>query len=280
MILAMVMIGFWAVLWPVFKNVREESRQATCLSNMKQLGMAFAQYEADNDNTFPEGRCPAPLQALPVGWAGQLYPYIKDYQLFHCPTDPTTSDNSTSYQVPVSYAYNANIGNKSLAAGNGTLKVSPAAYKDLNDPSRTVLLCEVIGVTADISGSHGVESASPAVLGNRVVFSGQIDGSAEGLKYASGVFSCDHTTTAVIGTHAGDVDGDYKAHHDGSNVLFCDGHVWWERPNTVSAGLTNQVSSTDCTSGQGLTPMGKAGNGYAAGTGCKDSDLQATFSIR
>jgi len=276
-VLAILMTCVYVVLYPVFKNVREEARQTSCMSNMKQLGLAFAQYEYDNDNTFPQGRSPAPLQALPVGWAGQIYPYSKEAGQFHCPDDPTKSDSSTLYQVPVSYAYNANIGNKSLAKGKGTLKVSPAAYKDLAGAAQTVLLCEVIGVTADVSDSHGVEASSPAVLGNRTVFASSIDGSTEDLRYATGVFRCDRVSTSVIGSHTGDVQDSSGAHHDGSNILFADGHARWQRPNGVSAGLSIQVSSTDCTSGQGMTPVGKAGSGYAAGTGCWD--FKATFSI-
>jgi prepilin-type processing-associated H-X9-DG protein len=276
-VLAILMVCAYAIFYPVFKNVREEGRYVSCESNMKQLGLAFAQYEADNDNTFPQGRCPAPLQALPVGWAGQIYPYSKDPSQFDCPDDPTKSDNSTPYQVPVSYAYNGNVGNKSLAKGNGTLKVSPAAYKDLADATRTVLLCEVIGVTADIADSHGVEASSPAVLGNRTVFGISIDGSTGGLRYATGVFRCDRVSRAVVGTHTGDVADSFGAHHFGSNILFADGHARCMRPNYVSAGLSNPIGSTDCTSGQGVAPVGKAGSSYAAGTGCME--FNATFSI-
>jgi prepilin-type N-terminal cleavage/methylation domain-containing protein len=41
-----------AILFPVFGRAREQARKATCQSNMKQLGLAFAMYLQDWDETF------------------------------------------------------------------------------------------------------------------------------------------------------------------------------------------------------------------------------------
>src|SRR5689334_16347335 len=42
-----------AILFPVFGQARSKARQATCQSNLKQMGTAFAMYAADNDGLFP-----------------------------------------------------------------------------------------------------------------------------------------------------------------------------------------------------------------------------------
>ena len=42
-----------AILFPVFAQAREKARQASCASNFKQLGIAFALYASDYDGTFP-----------------------------------------------------------------------------------------------------------------------------------------------------------------------------------------------------------------------------------
>ncbi len=42
-----------AILFPVFARVRTAARRTTCLSNLKQLGLAVKMYLSDNDNKFP-----------------------------------------------------------------------------------------------------------------------------------------------------------------------------------------------------------------------------------
>lgn len=42
-----------AILFPVFAQAREKARQASCQSNLKQLGLAFLQYAQDYDEVLP-----------------------------------------------------------------------------------------------------------------------------------------------------------------------------------------------------------------------------------
>lgn len=42
-----------AILFPVFAQVRSSAHRTTCLSNMRQIGMAFQMYLQDTDDTFP-----------------------------------------------------------------------------------------------------------------------------------------------------------------------------------------------------------------------------------
>src|SRR5215468_1948080 len=44
-----------AILFPVFARAREKARQATCLSNLKQIGLAFQMYTQDWDEVYPSG---------------------------------------------------------------------------------------------------------------------------------------------------------------------------------------------------------------------------------
>ena len=43
-----------AILFPVFAQAREKARQATCQSNLKQLGIACMMYCQDYDETYPK----------------------------------------------------------------------------------------------------------------------------------------------------------------------------------------------------------------------------------
>lgn len=44
-----------SILFPVFRQVQENGRSAACQSNLKQLGMAFAQYARDYNDRLPGG---------------------------------------------------------------------------------------------------------------------------------------------------------------------------------------------------------------------------------
>jgi prepilin-type N-terminal cleavage/methylation domain-containing protein/prepilin-type processing-associated H-X9-DG protein len=78
-----------AILFPVFARAREQARRTTCLSNMKQIGLALGMYLQDYDHIFPpggpkvwdSGRNLRNLLAL------QLQPYTKNEQIFRCPSD-------------------------------------------------------------------------------------------------------------------------------------------------------------------------------------------------
>ena len=42
-----------SILFPVFAQAREKARQASCQSNLKQMGIAFAMYASDYDGGYP-----------------------------------------------------------------------------------------------------------------------------------------------------------------------------------------------------------------------------------
>ena len=44
-----------AILFPVFASVRQKARQTTCLSNLKQAGLAISMYAQDYDEHYPSG---------------------------------------------------------------------------------------------------------------------------------------------------------------------------------------------------------------------------------
>ena len=84
-----------AILFPVFAQAREKARQASCLSNMKQIGIGLIMYSSDYDSQYP----PSQLGASPqiVSWPQMMQPYIKNEQVFICPSSApggTAADSS------------------------------------------------------------------------------------------------------------------------------------------------------------------------------------------
>jgi prepilin-type N-terminal cleavage/methylation domain-containing protein/prepilin-type processing-associated H-X9-DG protein len=91
-----------AILFPVFAQAREAARKTQCLSNVRQLGMAFNIYFQDYDEQFPMVKGGSP-------WTLSMQPYLKNQQMLRCPSDtsstwttpatPTSSLRSTSYTL-------------------------------------------------------------------------------------------------------------------------------------------------------------------------------------
>ncbi len=87
-----------AILFPVFAKARAKAQQTTCLSNVKQLTLAFKMYTTDNDGYFPSCACQAkanqicydqPGAPAPyVPWTWPLRAYTKNFQIFACPSKP------------------------------------------------------------------------------------------------------------------------------------------------------------------------------------------------
>ncbi|MDT7893689.1 MAG: hypothetical protein LASZOEIN_001843 [Candidatus Fervidibacter sp.] len=83
-----------AILFPVFSQAREKARQAQCLSNMRNVGMGLMQYVQDYDETYPfitSCAAPhAPFRATQTTPQGQVHPYVRNVQVWACPSGITT----------------------------------------------------------------------------------------------------------------------------------------------------------------------------------------------
>src|SRR5947207_4989733 len=114
-----------AILFPVFAQAREKARQATCQSNLKQIGLAAAMYTQDYDETL----CTNSYYTIRgdynsiVTWDIMLAPYIKAGMaatgtatnfdsfrsgsgFFHCPSDYTPRGGGSPPWQPRSYSWN------------------------------------------------------------------------------------------------------------------------------------------------------------------------------
>ena len=72
-----------AILFPVFARARAKAQANTCLSNVKQLTLGVLMYANDYD----ERVVPASGSwNTPPSWKAFIYPYIKNADLFRCPS--------------------------------------------------------------------------------------------------------------------------------------------------------------------------------------------------
>ena len=83
-----------AILFPVFAQAREKARQTSCLSNVKQQGLALMQYTQDYDEMFPLGTNDSnpdspgakPVRLYDITWMRAVQPYMKNTNVFVCPS--------------------------------------------------------------------------------------------------------------------------------------------------------------------------------------------------
>ncbi len=93
-----------AILFPVFGKARGKARDATCLSNEKQIGLAIIMYAQDYDQYLPPHS----------EWRTRLDPYLKTTVVYRCPAAP---------QLDCGYAYDPRVSDQRPLAAFG----NPAA---------------------------------------------------------------------------------------------------------------------------------------------------------
>jgi len=251
-----------AILFPVFAKVREKARQTACLSNEKQIGLAFMQYTQDYDEIYPAGHKDA-YNGAGQGWAGQLYPYIKSTQVFTCPSDSFNKQSAQSAYggifTSMSYALNANL---NIGSGN---TITPATLAQLTAPASTIAMFEITkGAWIDpaVWNDTQTDDASPAGWGLWNVSGGWYGMNGPG-QPQTGDFACnvnDPGHPAELGT---------GRHNNGSNYICCDGHAKWSPAVRVANGWMANPPSADEV----------CGNNVAAGTNQLGSAYSLTFSI-
>ncbi|MBC8136271.1 MAG: DUF1559 domain-containing protein [Fibrella sp.] len=109
-----------AILFPVFAQAREKARQASCMSNMRQLGQAIAMFTQDHDELLPkaffndQGDSASPW-GFPwyTGWDAAIFSYVKSTQVYQCPSDVDARTYNLDPTIipgnlvmPTSYRYN------------------------------------------------------------------------------------------------------------------------------------------------------------------------------
>ncbi|MEI6501578.1 MAG: DUF1559 domain-containing protein [Armatimonadota bacterium] len=109
-----------AILFPVFAKAREKARQTSCLNNIKQITLGCLQYVQDYDEKFVDDSA-IPGNPVPAGgicsWRFKIQPYIKNWQVFNCPSSGQILDwSSTSVQGQNAYGYAGDLGGVSLGA--------------------------------------------------------------------------------------------------------------------------------------------------------------------
>ncbi len=175
-----------AILFPVFAQAREKARQASCMSNLKQIGIATLMYAQDYDETlFPFSQFTPTtilfwdgLTDFSTGFPptykpnqGFLQPYMKNTQIEDCPTAlglmPFVIDIPNGIPVWAAYGLNTDLilNGGSTGASLGQIEATSEtilmadAAKFANNPNTKLLRTNLLNPPSQGSGSlHGRHS--------------------------------------------------------------------------------------------------------------------------
>jgi len=195
-----------AILFPVFARAREKARQTSCLSNLKQIGLALIMYTNDYDECYPTGRtwCGNPSTQQNLQYYQLVNPYVKNWQLFACPSSSRQCANGSiphhgvnsmvgQWGVPanfqLSYGYSEYMWNGAFGNAIGCGGVQNAHKSTMwKQPASSVIVADSAGL---INSGHRIGWANECGVG------------------------CNPPRA---------VDGNTR-HNGGSNVAFMDGHA-------------------------------------------------------
>src|SRR5690349_19864487 len=133
-----------ALLFPVFSGARQKAEQAVCVSNMRQIGLAFRLYMQDYDETFPINRTCVGTPVLNEtfcdeglnvnGWVDMVSAYTPG-NVFKCPSDPTPilRPQAVGFRLSSDPTQRTNINRTSYAKNNNIGNVPPPAGYILQD---------------------------------------------------------------------------------------------------------------------------------------------------
>ena len=119
-----------AILFPVFAKAREKARQTSCLSNAKQMMIGFMAYAQDYDEKLTPDGTFVGFGSYPVApfWDAIILPYIKNTQIFRC---PSAADGTRNYR------YNA------VRGGSQVNPQQPQSLGQIDFPSTTILIVDI-----------------------------------------------------------------------------------------------------------------------------------------
>jgi prepilin-type processing-associated H-X9-DG protein len=190
-----------SILFPVFAQAREKARAAACLSNQKQIAMAFSMYSQDFDEVYP----PAVDPTSGVWWETPVQPYIKSGAL-----GGILSCNSAATRA-YAYSMNWSVGGKTEAA--------------IGSPADTIL-------TADGTQAPRLANATDRLAQAGPYFLYTYPGMGERLWTVPPNFGTGAgDPNAAIRTDLPDADSDQCQgllrfrHNEGVNASFVDGHT-------------------------------------------------------
>jgi prepilin-type N-terminal cleavage/methylation domain-containing protein/prepilin-type processing-associated H-X9-DG protein len=235
-----------AILFPVFAQAREKARQTSCLSNLKQLGIAVLSYSQDYDESYPVGTDVANF--VNMGWPLRVQPYCKSLGVFVCPSDSVGGSQVPGFTwagVALSYAANGyyegwtgtnnQLRGPMSSGGVAWLQGASLSQGEVKRPADSILLAEKHSDTLIDNYAQNKNYNKGYDAGNLSGFAPtcMIAGDSYGNNW--GPRRIPDGSRAASATYPDGPDGSVTVKHSGmANFIFCDGHAKAMKPSTTN----------------------------------------------
>jgi prepilin-type N-terminal cleavage/methylation domain-containing protein/prepilin-type processing-associated H-X9-DG protein len=232
-----------AILFPVFAQAREKARAIRCVSNMRQIMASVRMYAQDYDEQSvfhwlspvqvnPTDPVPSPPGGVYLTWMELVHPYIRNRDIFLCPSAPLEPSAYTSdcagARVVSTYCWPSFDPYMRWPAWfDGKTKFAgwPAYYNQ--------------GIPSNRNNRACADPASRAYCGSIELAANP----AESAFLVEGYVISYYPTPAPYVTQFGSacttgfdapgltspVNRNISRHNEGQNIAFCDGHVKFMR---------------------------------------------------
>ena len=203
-----VMLILVSILLPILTGIRETGRRAHCINNLKQLGIAFHMYAAENGGSLPASAwwdSTSPIDPVTGGytiggtWAYDLGPYVLDgaagnaatpylcktYVALNPEYETAPNPIETTYGMPEGWAPAGD-----LPLNNASSTLDWVHMDAIVRPHDTILLAPCMRIAATTWNGSPIESG------------------------------------VILNSLA---NADRTRHNGGANYLYVDSHVSWKR---------------------------------------------------
>lgn len=129
-----------ALLLPVFNSTRERGRALVCAQKEHQIGIALLAYAQDYNESLPSPWFNT-LGGPPLSWRYVIWPWLKNPEVFVCPSNPLGTPEFYRYAGPGLYLPYCYAPNRSVMP-QVDLDGQVGDLSAIKDPSTTLLLLE------------------------------------------------------------------------------------------------------------------------------------------
>jgi prepilin-type N-terminal cleavage/methylation domain-containing protein/prepilin-type processing-associated H-X9-DG protein len=234
-----------AMLLPALSSAKARAQSVGCLNNIRQLDIAFIMYSGDNQdrivNNHTTGNSCGPNAWVKAGGLGLfsytgnarldqndlaiqngvLYPFNASSKIYHCPSDASVVNNSTTIARSRSY---------SMSTGMNWFNVS-ASGPDTDPTSGSFLKLSSVNNPSVVLATVFVEEAANSIDNN-----------------ALGIYSPQYISNKAFWNLPS------SRHNNGCNLTFADGHAeyhHWKGPNVQKDNLIPDPAPSGLLQGPG-----------------------------